>query len=321
MRRMRGAALLVALVLLGVIGGLITRLSGDFVLERRRAQNLLEAEQAWQYLVGMEGIAAAVLAADDPTRDHTAEAWAAPIVLDLPGGARVSARIEDLQGRLPLNALRRARSVDGAAEEVPSTEPERRFIRLLVASSGGLLDQQDARALIEALVDWLDPDDVETGFGGAETSHFRRQIPPIRPANGPARSVSELRVLPGVSPELYERIAPLLSVWPLRGATVNINTAPPPVLLALLQEASVGTNDLPERLVEARQESGFDSIGRFLDIAGEDATVDIAGLSLRSDWFLVHSEVLYRGEIWRLQSVLQRRKSELRIVARAMGEL
>jgi len=92
------------------------------------------------------------------------------------------------------------------------------------------IDFGQADRLAQAILDWRDPDELRHGRG-AEGADYARQGLASRPGNRPFARLSELRGVLGMTPELYARIAPLLTV---RGVgRVNLNAAPRPVLLAL----------------------------------------------------------------------------------------
>ena len=64
MRNQRGVALIIALILVALATILATKLSFDGFLERRRAIGVLAAEQALQFGMGAEALAADVLVQD-----------------------------------------------------------------------------------------------------------------------------------------------------------------------------------------------------------------------------------------------------------------
>ena len=322
-RSHRGVALVIALLVLGVISGLATLLANEFALTLRRSQNLLRSEQAWEYLLGAEQLAALLIASDtEPERDHLGETWAEGMQAYPIDDGWLRGEFEDLQGRFNINVLKRQVAEDKVAPPVPNTEYERRFMRLLLAVGGGDVDESMARGLTESLLDWLDEDIEETGFGGAEDNAYSKRGPPYRPTNGPALSVSELRLLEGMTPELYKALAPHVTTWPVAGAGININTATPPVLAAL---APGGLTPLAEGavngLLEARGEEGYEDLATFRDLPAWQEEAPTEGLEVRSDWFLLRTEVEYQGLFWQMQSVLGRRGTDIRVMARALGEL
>ena len=68
-----------------------------------------------------------------------------------------------------------------------------------------------AAALADRILDWRDPDDL-VGLNGAEDSAYAAEGLPYGAKDGPFTSVEELRQVLGVTPELYARLAPELTV-------------------------------------------------------------------------------------------------------------
>ncbi|MDQ6621756.1 MAG: general secretion pathway protein GspK [Pseudomonadota bacterium] len=100
----------------------------------------------------------------------------------------------------------------------------------LLQNLGGL-SAEDAQAVLDAILDWRDPDDLRRP-NGAEESDYRAAGRKYKPANGPFEAVGELRLVLGVTPALYDRVAPALTVFS-RQAGINPGTASRDVLLAL----------------------------------------------------------------------------------------
>lgn len=123
------------------------------------------------------------------------------------------------------------------------------------------------------LKDWLDRGDGDavTGLSGAEAPYYASLPVPYACRNAPLRTVDELMLVRGISPALYRGngetpgLAALVTVF---GAMVdaddaarrydgriNLNTAPPTVLAALLPETDP---DLATAIVEYRSQMAPD---------------------------------------------------------------
>jgi general secretion pathway protein K len=84
--------------------------------------------------------------------------------------------------------------------------------------------------LLPAIVDWLDPDSIESP-NGAEADYYMQLIPPYMPRNGPMPTIGDLRMIKGVDDVTFNLLRRCLTVMP--ETLVNINTAEPEVLGAL----------------------------------------------------------------------------------------
>lgn len=173
-------------------------------------------------------------------------------------------------------------------------------------------------------MDWLDADTIPRDFG-AEDDYYYDATPPYRAANRAFVSVSELRAVAYMTPEIFRALEPLLTVWADNGK-LNINTAPIEVLRSLnaagdYQPLSVAEG---ETLLELRGDSGFESVEALLDspVFAQRELGDLRGtLVLSSNYFLFIGEADVADRISRLYSVLHRQGLQVRALVRASGSL
>ncbi|MDX1732819.1 MAG: type II secretion system minor pseudopilin GspK [Halioglobus sp.] len=331
-RQQRGAALVVAMLVFALTAALAVAMQGDFQRFVQRTSNLLVSEQAHAYLRGAEDLAALVLQRDwdedkqeQLIRDDFTELWAQesqPFPLDDRGWLR-AAPLEDLQGRFNLNSLAaQARQEGGVPKYTPEQE---QFIRLLQALDGPDISQFEAAAITLSVSDWLDSDSSVLA-DGAEDDYYGALTPAYRAANRAMGSVSELRAVANVTPEIYLALAPYVTVWPREPEPINIHTAPGPVLRSI--NARNDLNPLSaadaEALVEIQRGEGFVDKAAFLAnpvFAGKELG-DIRGLlGERSSWFLLSVTVELADRNTHLYSVLQRKNRRVKAVVRAGGSL
>ncbi len=95
----------------------------------------------------------------------------------------------------------------------------------------GEMDDAAASALVDAIVDWRDADDLRRP-SGAEAPDYRAADSKYTPTNRDFESVGELSRVLGVTPALYARVAGVLTVHS-RQRGVNSLTASRAVLLAI----------------------------------------------------------------------------------------
>jgi general secretion pathway protein K len=118
----------------------------------------------------------------------------------------------------------------------------------LLTNVGGL-DAEAAQAVLDAILDWRDRDDLRRPKG-AEAAEYQAAQRKHRAANAPFESVNDLRLVLGVTPELYARIADSLTVFSRQGA-INPGTASRDVLLAL----PTATPDSVDAFIAQRREA------------------------------------------------------------------
>jgi len=108
-----------------------------------------------------------------------------------------------------------------------STAPGDVLEQLLVAVGVGSDEAEEIAAAIE---DWRDEDDTKRPRG-AESFYYQTLGSPYACKNGPFQQPEELLLVRGMSPGLYRRLEPLVTVY--GSGRVNLNTAAPEALRAL----------------------------------------------------------------------------------------
>lgn len=202
-------------------------------------------------------------------------------------------------------------AADGATPHPPPLAPQQ------IASARFALLLQALRLpaeILPALLDWLDPDS-ETRFpNGAEDEYYTRLDPPYRAANGPLAARSELRLVRGITPEIYAKLAPYVCVLG-NSVPVNVNTAPAEVLMSLGPGIDRPSADL---LIAAREIQPWPSVDAFLQhplLAGRALLAP--GLTTRSRWFELRVRVTNGDDTWWRRALIERLAPDrLRVVRR-----
>ena len=104
------------------------------------------------------------------------------------------------------------------------------FLKNLFVVIGGL-DDSAAAKLVDAIADWRDPDELRRP-NGAELPEYRAANLKYGPANAPFETIGEVARVLGMTAELYQRIAPAITVYSHQPG-INPATAERSVLLAL----------------------------------------------------------------------------------------
>lgn len=147
------------------------------------------------------------------------------------------------------------------------------FFRLLENSSAKMSESQ-CQLLINAILYWITP--YQRGRGqDTYLNFYLNQKPPYLPAYQFMQSVSELRLVRGVSADIYDSLLSNITALP-EITPININTASP----AILRSLGNGLNPTQvQQLIHAREEEGIkiDKITELLqklDIPREQITVE-----------------------------------------------
>jgi general secretion pathway protein K len=208
-RRQRG----VALVLVMWVAVLLTVIAASFIVERRTETLIVynSVSMARAEALAGAGVQRAIFemyrtdnAPDVWKRDGTVYSWNFD-------GMPVKVEIRDESAKIDLNT---------AADSL---------LRGLLLSTG--LADDEASKLLDAILDWRDPDSLKRP-NGAEESDYQAAGLPYKPANAPFQAIEELQLVLGMRPEIYRRIAPSITVFS-RQAGVNPQLATREVLLAI----------------------------------------------------------------------------------------
>ncbi len=319
LRLQTGVALITALIFTALVTTFAVAIASQQQIDIRRTGNILSSDRAYLLALGIEDWARDVLQkdiieADGELIDHLGEDWNIALPPIQVEGATVTGRIIDLQGRINVNALVNS-SGDRVVVEVD------RFKRLLE------LFEFDPD-IVDALVDWIDPNLDTSGFAGAEDSHYLSKQPAYRVANAPMVSISELRLVEGFNNEIYRTLRPFLTALPVaaptppqgsppgqpanNGATpINVNTAPLEILRVLPPQTM--SESEAQSIIDAREESdrGFENVDAdFLNnpivVATNLTVANSGGLSVASEYFLIESTVVLPDAQMQLFSVVRR---------------
>jgi general secretion pathway protein K len=326
--KQRGSALVVVLLVLAVGMALVVPMYKEYILFIKRTSNSFAGEQAYAYLRGGEELAGILLLQDleedreeQLQRDDFSEVWAqqiTPYALD--EGGWLTGALEDLQGRFDINSL-----PGQPPQGQRFTAIQEQFIRLLRSLDTVPVDEQHAMMIAESVIDWLDADSNPRNLG-AEDDAYANATPPYRAANRPMLSVSELRSVANITPEIFLALEPLLTVWS-DGGKINIHTAPVQVLRSInskgdLQPLSVTEG---ETLEEMRGEVGFESLEAMLEspvFADRELAPGLrAVLAENSSVFLFRGQAEVADRVSHLYSVIRRSDDQVQVIARGGGSL
>ena len=214
MSGMRGAALLLVLWLVA----LLTALVGAYALTARieALQGRVGSRGAMAQEIARAGMEyALVRVVDRNPETHwqpngRAYAWRFD-------GHDVQVRIIDETGKVDLNQA-----------DVP-------LLSRLMQALGEPPDASDA--LAAAIVDWRDADDLSQPVGGAEDGDYAAAGRPYGAKDAPFETIAELEQVLGMTPDLYARLEPFLTLYSGRGQP-DATYAQGPVLVAMGMDAT-----------------------------------------------------------------------------------
>jgi general secretion pathway protein K len=297
-----GAALITVLLIMALAGYLATSMFNRVGLDQRRTQNFIFQDQAYLYAQSAEEAIIALLVDDierdldddnnssGSPQDHMEEDWyelqgfQALKTFNMPDdGALVSSELTELQSRFNLNDLRS-----------DNAEASRRFLALLtdleVPADG------DPAEIVSNVRDWLDEDDQPLAYD-AEDLYYATLEMPYRTANNYMASVSELRLIRGLTEQDVKKLAPYVTALP-EGTPVNINMVSDKIL------ATYDGITTLDRVIEGQAEGGYMDVAKAFE--GFENAPPPEWFSVFSSYFLLEvkaslgqSTVVMRSIIYR----------------------
>lgn len=222
--RQRGVALVLVLwsiALMAVLLGSFALIAHTENLESRHVFDTVTARYDAQ--VGLERAVYELRNADPAQR------WVAdgrPYEFDF-DGARVSVELTDESGKIDIN----------------SADPT--VLVSLFLTVG--VDFDRAEALVDAIQDWKDADDLPLPKG-AEVAEYKAAGMSYGPRNAPFQTVSEIQQVLGMDYDLYSRIEPAITIYG-SGGQPNAAFAPIEALRALPNM----TDDYARQIIAQRQ--------------------------------------------------------------------
>lgn len=217
--KQRGLALTLVVWLLLLVSAIAGSFSVTVFTETALARQRVDAAQA--RLLAEAGVYRAIL---ELLRSDREQAWPVDGTPNLFrfGEDRVRVSIRDAAGLVDLNTA------------TPET------LRRLLERFGVAGEESDA--VIDAWLDWRDPDELRH-LNGAEDPEYRAAGRSYGTPDQPFASIEELRYLLGMTPSLFERMSPYLTLYSGRSG-IDERVAPP----ALQKQAAQGGDGNPGRV-------------------------------------------------------------------------
>jgi general secretion pathway protein K len=296
--KQRGMAMLVVLLMVATMAALAVNTQEDWHRTFSRAEGQQFRQQAKWTLLGAEEWVRLQLLDKLPSENvHLGQPWAKNNQHFQLDGTVVAYQLRDNQACFNLNAITPARARHTTNETSPPTRPPlaHRIFQNLLTQQG--LSKQRAIALTTALA----------------------SITPLLESN-------QLRALPGVERELWQRLKPLVCTHPHARLRVNINTlkgTTGEALLSALTQGHLSLRQARDRL-DARPANGWQTTDILTNsVPSGEATTAFAELqstiTLSSDDMELLLWIEEQPYFYQLRSRLTRTEPHFRVIERRYG--
>ncbi len=320
-KKREGFALLLTVLIISLIVTLTLQFNASMRSELYAAANMRDntrlsaiAKSGFQY-------ALAVLFEDgvQNTFDSLREDWADPVALSASAGplfedGRFEVQIIDHSGRIQINALIHQEG-DKKGQYI---QGQKELLTRFLSSEQFRLDPEDVDNIIDAIKDWIDPDNEVTKFG-AESSYYQTLQRPYSCKNAPLEFLEELLLVRGISKELFygTREKPGISHYlSTQGkGSININTAEPLVFRSLSEHLD---QEMVADMIAYRENEKNDlsSPGWYKNVRGMSTEVSIDDLvTTSSTHFEIRSEGIRETMRKRVQGLVERKEGSLRVLS------
>jgi general secretion pathway protein K len=217
-RTQRGAVLVLVLWILTLLTFLLGAFSNEIRVENRIVGDMVERIRL---RAGATAVLNYLALAGSASPEALGSFEGVPLTLAL-ANSSVNYRLVPEEAYVSLNAA----------------PPE--MLRALISNYPGGVDDVDA--LVDALVDWRDGDDIVTG-SGAEAAQYSAAGFAYGPRNAPLQSVDELGQVLGFTPELVDWLRSYVSVASMSPG-IDAHFADPQLVLMLDPEGKLSADDV-----------------------------------------------------------------------------
>lgn len=200
-------------------------------------------------------------------------------------GYQINITINDMQARYNLNNL-------------TSPDAQKDFVRLLKGVVPKI-SEQEANKIARAITDWISASSSQNEF-----SQYYAELPePYRPAHRLMVSASELRLVKGVTPDIYNALKPYIIALP-EPTQVNAITAVAPVLLTVSPNMTL---EAANAIVTLRSQTPITSSQQFMNLdVVKNHQIQADKVTFSSKYFLAETDVSIEKQHTLLYTLLER---------------
>lgn len=282
--RQQGTAIIVALFVTALVAAAAIAMIDFLRIDTRRTQLVINNLTATQYAQGSIDWAIDQLINNEKTKQKDKPTDKLPMrsPVNTIGGMKIYSTIYDAQSRLNVNMLADKQTQDMFG----------RLIRITAPGTNAAVITQ----ITQGVVDWITYGIVNSPFD----QYYAKLKPPYHAAHQPMTSVSELRLVRGMTPALYAKIAPYITALPEKTG-ININTASLPLLMSLSDNVSLETAKVIDEL---RRASPITSLANFNVV--KNNSIDQNSLATSSVFFMVITHVIAGEQDTLIYTLLKR---------------
>lgn len=285
--KQRGAAIIVALFVVALAVIAATMMIEQLRTDIRRTELIINTNKANLYAQG------SITWAIDQLNNNWSQQKPGQIIdktpikspIDTQENATISSIIYDAQGYFNLNNATDSRYLPDFLRLVQTVSPE--------------TDQTTAQNIFFAITHWIS----STSKTPTLDEYYLKLSPPYQAPHRLMISVSELRLIKDVTPDLFLKLSPYIIALP-RAIPTNINNATAPVIMSMSQTMELSS---AEAIQQAAQQTPFTDPQQFLDFdIVKNNPIEANKITVVSNYFLVETNVTLGQQSLTLYTLLER---------------
>lgn len=338
MKKQKGVALIIALVMVAMAVTISTAIMFRLELDIKKTSNVLIADRAYSLALMGEHFAISILETDArkfgniDARDANHPWLSQEVSFPVDEFSSVTGSMQDMNSKFNINNL--------VTDYGEVHEGYINALKHLFELAG--VPPADTE-VVDAIADWIDSDDVNrpNSTGSAEDYDYANEETPYKTADQPITSLSELKLIKGMTPEILEKVAPYLTVIPKPikpvsqkpkdkngkplppgpGTLINVNLADPIVLAAFYPKLQISAIESAVSNRDKKPFTGADGFTGQSSIKNEKPLVENA-FDVKSSYFIVNIVGTFDTRAAKLNSMIHRDKNnKMKIIGRSRGEL
>ncbi|MBW1850048.1 MAG: general secretion pathway protein GspK [Deltaproteobacteria bacterium] len=290
----RGFALILTILIISLIIALTLQFNTSMRFEMDSAVNLSEGIKLGCAARSGFNYALAVLYEDESSTDFDSlhEDWANSKYLTSDAASllekgRFVVRIIDHSGRINVNRL--------VGQDGNFDTKQKAFLKRFLESPEFELEEEEVGNIVNAIKDWIDPDDgvtEEEGYG-AESTYYHGLSEPYSCRDASLKTLEELLLVKGITKEIFygsDNNPGISNYLTIQGdGKININTAGPLILRSLSEQL---TDEMVDEMNEFRgdEKNDLSTAGWYKTALGTDVDlIDSAMITVSSNSFEIRS--------------------------------
>ncbi|MCG8314475.1 MAG: type II secretion system minor pseudopilin GspK [Pseudomonadales bacterium] len=302
LKKQRGTILITVMLVFAVGAYMATEITYRQRVDIQRTSSIFSQAQAYEYVLGAEEIARFALRRDlkdDKKKsnnnvspaDAADEDWGMQLAQMVDGGT-IEGQLVDLQGRFNLNWL--------LTTDADQKTAYKKALMSLMAQLK-IPKEKAAQVVVDQIADMLDEDSTPSSLDGREDQEYMLEETPRRASNRMMLDISELMLIPALTPDEIETLAPYVTALPL-DSSLNLNTASVEVMSSFdcLDAASIQKD---------RPKGGYTDINEATKLEQNDDCKDAAldvPVGLNSEFYELEATAIVNGKTIKVRSMLYR---------------